>query len=472
MKRLLDILLDYKDTKIPLHMPGHKRNIDLKNADYLKKLCAHADVTEAYGLDDLHNPKGIIKQSMINASKLWKAKSSYFLVNGSTVGNLAVLYALTRPKDKIIVARNCHKSVFHSIEICGVNPVYILPKEGKTGIFKDIDLDELQEVINQNPDAKLVYITSPTFEGCISDIERISKMAHEKGMKLVVDEAHGAHLGISDYFPKSAVTFGADCVIQSLHKTLPSLTQTAILHLNVDETLEKKIKRSLNIFETSSPSYLLMSSIDGAVNLIMGHKDELYANWKAIIERFYELTAELKHLKVLKKADFGSYDYDCSKLIISTARTNINGHTLSDILRNKYNIEIEMASINFINAYTGMGEKIEHIELFAKALLEIDKDLEYSELEEASYIDEIPDRKYSIFEAVDMDYEILPLDKAVGRVSADYIWAYPPGIPLIVPGEVIDKDVYEVISLYKKNGMNLIFPRGGDLENVEVIKKI
>lgn len=164
----------------------------MKNADYLKKLCAEADVTEAYGLDDLHNPKGIIKQSMINASKLWHAKSSYFLVNGSTVGNLAVLYAFTRPQDKIFVARNCHKSVFHSIEICAVDPIYILPKEGKTGIFKDIDLDELQEVINQNPDAKLVYITSPTFEGCISDIEKISKMAHEKGMKLVVDEAHGA----------------------------------------------------------------------------------------------------------------------------------------------------------------------------------------------------------------------------------------------------------------------------------------
>lgn len=410
MKRLLDILLEYNDTKIPLHMPGHKRNINLKNADYLKKLCAEADVTEAYGLDDLHNPKGIIKQSMINAASLWQAKSSYFLVNGSTVGNLTVLYALTRPKDKVIVARNCHKSVFHAIEMCGVDPIYIFPKEGKTGIFKDIDLNELQEMIDQNPDAKLVYITSPTFEGCISDIESISKMAHEKGMYLIVDEAHGAHLGISEHFPQSAVTLGADCVIQSLHKTLPSLTQTAILHLNVDNNTEKKIRRSLNIFETSSPSYLLMSSIDGAVNLILEDREELYQNWKDMLDKFYEDVKDLKHLRLLKKESFGSFAYDYSKIIISTGRTNINGHDLARILREKYDIEI------------------------------------------------------------DMDYDTVSLEQAVGRVAADYIWAYPPGIPLIVPGEVIDQDVFDTISFYRNNGMNLIFPRGGDLDHVEVIK--
>lgn len=391
-------------------MPGHKRNINLKNADYLKKLCAEADVTEAYGLDDLHNPKGIIKQSMINAASLWQAKSSYFLVNGSTVGNLTVLYALTRPKDKVIVARNCHKFVFHAIEMCGVDPIYILPKEGKTGIFKDIDLNELQEMIDQNPDAKLVYITSPTFEGCISDIESISNMAHEKGMYLIVDEAHGAHLGISEHFPQSAVTLGADCVIQSLHKTLPSLTQTAILHLNVDNNTEKKIRRSLNIFETSSPSYLLMSSIDGAVNLILEDREELYQNWKDMLDKFYEDVKDLKHLRLLKKESFGSFAYDYSKIIISTGRTNINGHDLAQILREKYDIEIDMA------------------------------------------------------------YDTVSLEQAVGRVAADYIWAYPPGIPLIVPGEVIDQDVFDTISFYRNNGMNLIFPRGGDLDHVEVIK--
>ena len=407
---------------------------------------------------------------MINAASLWQAKSSYFLVNGSTVGNLTVLYALTRPKDKVIVARNCHKSVFHAIEMCGVDPIYILPKEGKTGIFKDIDLNELQEMIDQNPDAKLVYITSPTFEGCISDIASISKMAHEKGMYLIVDEAHGAHLGISEHFPQSAVTLGADCVIQSLHKTLPSLTQTAILHLNVDNNIEKKIRRSLNIFETSSPSYLLMSSIDGAVNLILEDREELYQNWKDMLDKFYEDVKDLKHLRLLKKESFGSFAYDYSKIIISTGRTNINGHDLAQILREKYDIEIDMASINFINAYTGMGEEKENLVEFAKALLEIDKTLEDREFEESSYIDEIPERKYSIFDAVDMDYDTVSLEQAVGRVAADYIWAYPPGIPLIVPGEVIDQDVFDTISFYRNNGMNLIFPRGGDLDHVEVIK--
>lgn len=226
---LLEYLENYnKKNMIPMHMPGHKRNIEL--APYLKKLYANCDFTEIYGMDDLHSPESILKEAMIRAENLWNSKHSYYLVNGSTGGILAGIRACTNRGDYVLVARNCHKSVYNAIDICGLKPIYILPNMiADLPIYSSVNPQVVYNQIEKNKKIKLVIITSPTYEGIISDIGKISEIAHSFDIPVLVDEAHGAHLDISPYFIGGAVKNGADVIVQSLHKTLPSLTQTGII---------------------------------------------------------------------------------------------------------------------------------------------------------------------------------------------------------------------------------------------------
>ena len=231
MKTLLELLEENK--KIPMHMPGHKRNTAL--SPYLKKLGADVDITEITGFDNLNNACGILKESMEKAANLRKADRAFYLVNGATGGILAAVSALVGNGDKVIVARNCHKSVYNAIELAGAVPVFVLPKvDEKTGIPGDIKKEDIENEIKTNPDARLVIITSPTYEGIVSDIKGISEACHKAGIPLLVDAAHGAHLGYGYGFPEDAYTQGADISVESLHKTLPSLTQTAICYCRRD----------------------------------------------------------------------------------------------------------------------------------------------------------------------------------------------------------------------------------------------
>lgn len=473
IKNLLDILLEYDETKIPMHMPGHKRNLSISShSDYLEKLCAKADVTEAYGLDDLHNAKGIIKESMMEASKLWDAKSSYYLVNGSTVGNLASIYSMTKSGDKVLVTRNCHKSVYHAMEIAHLNAVFLDVDIDDNGFFHEVNIEKFRKKVGENQDAKLVIITSPTFEGVVSDIQSIADITHDYGMYLIVDEAHGAHFGFHSYFPQTAVRCGADFVIQSLHKTLPSLTQTAILHLNVDNTIENRVKRSLNIFETSSPSYLLMSSIDGCINLIREDGEKLFENWYHNLADFREKVKDLNKLHILEKRDVKGFDYDNSKIVILTSGSNISGIRLSNILREDYDIEIEMASLYYCIAYTGLGDRREDILAFADALLDIDSKLNEDERQIPEKFTEIPKKKMLISQALDGNIELVKIEDSINRVAADYVWAYPPGIPMVVPGEIVDVRLLKQMQMYIENGVNIIFSKGTGPEYIAVLKEI
>ena len=295
-KRLLDELIDYsKSGAVPMHMPGHKRNA---KADYLDILNAQYDITEIDGFDNLHRPEGILKAAMNKAATLYKSSNTFFLINGSTCGILAGMKSCLKHGDEIIMARNCHKSVYHGVELLGLTPYFLYP-ENVEGICGQISPVELEELIQAHTNVKLVVITSPTYEGIISDIEELSKVAHRYNIPLMVDAAHGAHMGFNDYFGPSAVSAGADIVINSLHKTMPSLTQTALAHVNGGLVNEKEFARCLSIFETSSPSYLLMASIDGCINLVMDKGEELFDAYEQRVRRFYEAVKELEHLRVL-----------------------------------------------------------------------------------------------------------------------------------------------------------------------------
>ena len=443
----------YNEDYLPMHMPGHKRNIELLG----EKLPYKIDITEIDGFDDLHHASGIIKNIEDKARKIYGSKRSFILVNGSTCGILAGIRSVVNFGDKVLVARNCHKSVYNAIEINVLNPIYMLPQIGKDGIDRNIDSKQVEEKLKENKDIKLVILTSPTYEGVISDIEAIVDIAHKYDVPVLVDEAHGAHLrfmkGLKD---KEALNSGADIVIQSLHKTLPALTGTALLHIQGDLVKEQNVARELSIFETSSPSYILMSSIEECLDIIENRGKELFEEYQNNLKYFYNEVKNLKNLKILGNEIENKDYYDFGKIVIKTNKTNITGKELSDILRKEYKIELEMSSINYALAMTSICDNKENFERLIDALKKIEGSLEEKKEISNNYDIILPKKEISILEAIkNNNSEFKDYNELKGRISKEYIWVYPPGIPLITPGEVINDDIIRKIEEFGKSGIEV-----------------
>lgn len=457
---LLEHLENYNNKKVtPLHMPGHKRNI--KFAEYLEKLGAEYDFTEIYSMDDLHEPQGIIKACQQNAQIVWGSKHSYFLVNGSTGGILAGIRACTKSNDKVLVARNCHKSIYNAIELCNLTPKYILPNllenlPSYSSVNPQTVYNALKESFSKEEKISLVILTSPTYEGVISDIKSIAEIAHSFGVPVLVDEAHGSHLDISEFFTGGAVKGGADIVVQSLHKTLPSLTQTALIHLNSNIIKPEQLQRQLSIFQTSSPSYLLMSSIDSCIRFIQENK-EFFSSWNDNLLYFKNKVSSLKNLSILSYTVSDEfYAFDNSKIVISTVGTSINGSQIMDILRTQYNIELEMCSADYVIAMTSVADTKENLEVLANALIEIDKSIFKANREILfTTISELPPVSKNILESIYCETEEVEISCSIGKISAEYVWVYPPGIPIITPGEIITENTINVINTATECNLNL-----------------
>lgn len=451
---LLDELADFMPGRLPMHMPGHKRNVAL--AGYLKALRADLDITEIDGFDDLHAPEGAILTGMRRAARLWGADESRFLVNGTTCGLLAAVYALAAGGGRAIVARNCHKSVYHALELTGVEPVFVMPDvDAQTGICGRIPPEDVQRALEEAPDARFVLVTSPTYEGVISDIAAICRAAHEKSVPVIVDEAHGAHLGILDEaFPADAMHMGADISVKSVHKTLPSLTQTAILLARHGLVDMAALDHALDIFETSSPSYLLMASIDGCVSLMENRGAELMTGWRRALDEFYEGAAALLRLRVCRQDE-------PSKLVIDTSRAGISGFELARRLREE-GIEIEMASLRYAVAMTGAGDTHDTLREFLNALTAVDRSLSARPATEPMLLPLLlcPARILQPGTALRAPFESVSVRKAVGRVSASYVWAYPPGVPMLVPGERVTEGLAELWMEWERAGAKLVTTRG------------
>lgn len=429
-----------KLNSIPMHMPGHKRNGE--KFAHLSPVLAY-DITEIDGYDNLHSPSGILKESMQNAAKVFKSENSIYLVNGSTCGILASVMAIAQEGDRVIVDRNSHKSVYNALELSGAEPVYIRAAcHSEYGITTGITPTLVEDTLKANPDAKLIIVTSPTYEGVISDIRGICKVAKEYNIPVLVDGAHGAHLGFYK-FPKRATELGADIVVESLHKTLPSLTQTAILH--VKDRYKSAAADKLSVFETSSPSYVLLSSIECCVDALAD--ESLFADWYNSLLKFRDDAKKLKNLKVLEKCD-AFFDYDISKIVIMTS----NSHLLAKRLREN-NIEPEMVSSGYIVCMTGPGDTTESLKALCDVLFKIDG--EFSPFEKNTITLPVPKRIMSPKSAKKAENEYLPTELCEGKIAAEYIWAYPPGVPLLVPGEEIDEELIRHIEDYTKAGVTL-----------------
>lgn len=436
-----------KQNNIPMHMPGHKRNPTA--APYLNSLSEQMDVTEIEGMDDLHAPTGILKQAMDRAARAWGSDRSFFLVNGSTCGILAGIRALTHRGDRVLVMRNSHKSVFHAIELCGLQPVFVLPPViQETGIFGSLSPKMAEEALEREQGIRLVILTSPTYEGVISDVKEICRLAHRRNIPVLVDEAHGAHLGFHPAFPGGAVQAGADITVQSLHKTLPSLTQTAILHVKGSRVDQKRLEHQLAVFETSSPSYLLLASMDGCVQTLCR---ENFQKWADCLTAFQKETSALRCLKIMGQTKKMFY-HDPGKVVISTADTDLTGEALAGELR-KRRIEPELAAPAYVLAMTGMGDTPKTMHRLASALLDIDRSCSPAFLPRPSLCPSCPELALLPERAMEQEFELIPLGAAAGRISAEYVWAYPPGVPLIIPGERIPRHLsFGQASLYSTRG--------------------
>lgn len=443
---LYDKLLDYSKSDVyPMHMPGHKRNDQFLNHvnPYL------IDVTEIDGFDNLFHAEGILKEAMKRAAKLYGSKYSNFLLGGSSAGILSGISACTKKGDKVLVSRNCHKSVYNAIYLNELRPVYIYPQIDKDyGIDCGINPDEIKEMLIKHNDIKLIIITSPTYEGVVSDIKGISDIAHEYNVPVFVDEAHGAHLGLHEYFPDNSIKLGADIVVHSLHKTLPSFTQTGLLHVNSSLVDYERVKEYLSIYQSTSPSYVLMAGIDRCIDLLSKKAYELFESYVKRIEDFYSKIGSLKHLRVIRRENDNFFDFDPSKILISVRNTNISGMDLYKTLLDKYKVQVEMASKDYVIAMTSICDTDLGFNRLADALLEIDRELKEKYQKDNKNVKEALDFDLNTlyrdaemvmtsFEAKNSKLEEIPFEMSKGRVTGEYIYLYPPGIPMLVPGERI-----------------------------------
>lgn len=457
---LYDKLKMYSESGVyPFHMPGHKRNPMLCDGIMPYEI----DLTEIDGFDNLHNAEGCILEVQNLAEKLYNVKKAFLLVNGATGGILSAVRAMTDRRDKVIVARNSHKSVYNALELCGLTPKYIVPKVDKEfGINCSITPSQAEKAIRENPDAKLLIITSPTYEGAVSDIKEISRIAHLHNVSVLVDEAHGAHFPFSDSFPVEAIQCGADVAVASLHKTLPSLTQTALL-LTSNEKLINPLAENLAIFETSSPSYVFMSSIEKCLDFCKNTK--AFDEYIIRLNSFDEKCRELKNIKVLccgndniKNHNF--FDFDISKISVSVKGLNINGVQLADKLRNDFKIEPEMVCSDYVLLISTVCDTDEGFARLINALQIIDSKCSVKELNACRYSITMPKIAVKPCECSGKDGEFCLLEHSVDKISLEYVWAYPPGIPIIAKGEIITQDIANIIIAQIASGINVCSTKG------------
>lgn len=439
MGELIDKLMNYEKEGIyPFHMPGHKRNIDVCFNPY------KYDITEITGFDDLHKAEDVLLRLTERISKIYSADKSYILNNGSTSGIMTAISAIAGYNDTVLVTRNCHKSVYNTLILRGINPEYIYPQVDKnTGINLAINASDVEKALELNNKIKAVIITSPTYEGIVSDIEEISKVVHSRNIPLIVDCAHGAHFGFSDFFPENPVRLGADMVIMSLHKTLPAFTQTAVMCVKSGFVDIDEIDRYYHIYLSSSPSYILMASVEYCMDYL---NDDIFLKYKNNLISFYE-KCKLEKLHFYPTEDMG-------KIVISTWDCDINGIQLKEILRDKYRLEMEMASLEYVIAMTSVCDTVDGFNRLADALMEIDSLCNKKQKQEFT----VPERAgtgITLYEAVSSVKRKIKYNDAEGKISGDFIFAYPPGIPVITPGEIFNKKIIECIDRYVESGANM-----------------
>ena len=472
---IFEALERYKSMRIvPFDVPGHKRgkgNPELTK--FLGEKCLTVDVNSMKPLDNLCHPVSVIKEAEELAARAFGAQHAFFMVNGTTSAVQSMIMSVCKRGDKIIMPRNVHRSAINALIISGAVPVYVNPSINKQlGIPLGMSVADVKKAIEQNPDAKAVLVNNPTYYGICSDLRSITKLAHQHGMKVLVDEAHGTHFYFGENLPVSAMAAGADMAAVSMHKTGGSLTQSSFLLSNHPDLHQGYIRQIINLTQTTSGSYLLLSSLDLSRRNLALHGKEIFARVKELAQYareeinklggFYAFSSELIDGDAI-------FDFDTTKLSVHTRDIGLAGIEVYDLLRDEYDIQIEFGDIGNILAIISVGDNMFVMERLISAMAEIKRIYQKDKagMYDHEYIN--PEVVMTPQEAFYAAKRAMPIEQSAGQICSEFVMCYPPGIPILAPGERITQEILDYIAYAKEKGCFLTGTEDIHIENINVV---
>ena len=458
---------------VPFDVPGHKRgrgNPELKK--FLGERCVETDVAAMKPLDNLCHPISVIREAEELAADAFGAHQAFFMVAGTTGSVQAMVLAAVRRGDKIILPRNVHRSVQNALVLCGAEAVYVNPDvDCELGISLGMPVEKVRQAIGAHPDAKAILVNNPTYYGICSDLRAIVKLAHENGMLVLADEAHGTHFYFGDELPISAMAAGADMASVSMHKSGGSLTQSSFL-LTADTVSTGYMRQIINLTQTTSPSYLLMGSLDISRRNLALRGREVFAKVQSFAHYAREEINAMEGLRAYGKELVNGdsvFDFDLTKLSVCTLGLGLAGIEVYDMLRDEYDIQVEFGDLAGILAYLSIGDRLQDVERLVGALGEIRRLYRRPSagLLVPEYIE--PEVAMSLQDAFYAEKVALPIGETLGRVSSEFVMCYPPGIPILAPGERVTEGVLRYIAYAREKGCSLTGPEDADTRVLNVI---
>ncbi len=479
---LFDAIVRYaNENKISFHTPGHKHGKGVPKIfrQYVGDKVFRLDLSVMSEIDSLHEPSTVIKEAQVLAAKAYAADYSFFLVNGTTGGNQAMILSVCDPGDKIIIPRNAHKSVISAVILAGAEPVYIMPKIDETSdLILNLTVEQVEEALRQNPDAKAVLVTNPTYFGLSADLEAIAEVVHQFDKILLVDEAHGGHLHFHPAFPKSAIDSGADMCVQSTHKHLAALSQGSMLHVKGVRVDILRLKTTLQMLQTTSPSYIILGSLDLS-RYQMVHEGE------KLMEEVIRLSEDTRHeinqipgLSCLTREQvrkIPGLDLDVTKLTVSTKGLPCTGYDMAKILNSEYGIQTEMSDHQNILLFISLGNTPKDMKKFTSAMKKIvvdyrDMFMNQKKRKRVVFPALMPHKEVNPREALTKLTRKIPFKRSVGKICAEIICPYPPGIPVLCPGEVITQEIYSYLMNVLDSGARINGQSDGHLQTIKVLE--
>ncbi len=474
---LFDTLLSHaKNRVVSFHTPGHKngRGIDPRLRAFTGRNVFYMDVTVFPEVDSLHDPVGPIKKAQQLMALAYGVEHSFFLVNGSSVGNMIMLMSACRPGDSVIISRNAHKSTMAGVILSGVWPIWIRPKvDQNLDILFDSSPEQVEEALRMFPEAKAVFVTSPTYNGVTADLVKIAEICHSRGKILLVDEAHGPHLKFHEDLPVSAVEAGADMCVQSTHKILSALSQGSVLHVQSDLVDITRVRRSVSLIQTTSPNYLILASLDLARRQAVMEGEKRLERVIRAAEAGRKRLNTLKNIFCITRKDIlaRGYDMDPTKLTINVTRTGLSGHEIEDILAREYKVQVDAADLFNLIAILGIGSDKSDVDRLVGALEEIDGKYKG---ESQNWVLQIPELSTEMVmnpRDVFLHHKAkrVPLSRSVGQISAQTLTPYPPGIPVLIPGERITQEIVDYLADLAQKDIRVVGQEGEALRTVKVV---
>lgn len=477
---LFDALLKHRNRHpIQFHIPGHKKGqgVDPAFREFVGDNILSIDLINIAPLDDLHSPKGAIKKAQELAAQAFGADQTFFSVQGTSGAIMTMILSVVGPNDKILVPRNVHKSIMSAIVFAGAVPIFIHPEvDPELGISHGISAEAVEKALNEYPDAKAVLVINPTYFGIAADLKRIVDLAHGRDIPVLVDEAHGVHIHFHKGLPVSAMAAGADMAATSVHKLGGSMTQSSVLNVREGLVSAKRVQSTLSMLTTTSTSYPILASLDTARRQLAIHGADLIDQAIRLANDARKRINKIAHLNCVGKEllkTSATYDMDPTKLLISVKNLGITGHQAEEWLRENANIEIELSDLYNILCLVTIGDTRKELNLLVNALQRMSEafDHEAAIIEPTVLLPDIPRLAMTPRDAFYATTEVVAIDDAVGRISAEFIMVYPPGIPIFIPGEIITQENIEYIHMNVEAGLPVQGPEDDTLKMLRVIKE-